>query len=275
MRICECFVNAKLGFQVSRHWQPSHSTYTILMTYKIIMYDELPRVLCACMQNLQRGHSVSLNHTFCKATNIRKSLASRLNATNKMKDMMRLKHILQQCTTSTACSLNVRQHVLPRRRQCRAFCSQSDNGDRYSTSEDDVVGFGRVIRDPRKTKTDILRETLVKDEKAGLEKTGKPIILDSNQSDAQWKQLDEHINEYPGLRTFKAIGMGGEDFAKAMRACVEIVLGKIGNDAVATKPSSGGKYISVTFGPVRIESSDQMKEIYERMQQDGRMKFFI
>lgn len=211
------------------------------------------------------------------------------NAKRSIKDMMRFmacRQILQQCTTSTACSLSARQHastLLPRRRQCRATCSKGDGENspdernKYSTSEDDVVGFGRVIRDPRKTKTDILRESLVKDEKGGngVEKTGKPVILDGNQSEAQWEQLDEHINEYPGLRSFKAIGMGGDDFVKAMRACVEIVLGKVGDDVVATKLSSGGKYISVTFGPVRIDSPEQMKEIYERMQQDGRMKFFI
>jgi len=40
--------------------------------------------------------------------------------------------------------------------------SQDDESDgaKYSTSEDDVVGFGRVIRDPRMSKRDILKDSL-------------------------------------------------------------------------------------------------------------------
>jgi putative lipoic acid-binding regulatory protein len=177
----------------------------------------------------------------------------------------------------------------PLRQHDRAGCAFSNKAlnnneeeDRYSSSEDDVVGFGRVIRDPRKTKADVLRESLGRDAsgsskaKGTLEKTGKPVILSNNSEDEQWNELDQHINEYPGERSFKAIGSGGDDFVSAMRQCVEQVLGKsLDDNAVDTKLSSGGKYISVTFGPVMIESPDQIKDIYEKMQQDGRMKFFI
>ena len=45
----------------------------------------------------------------------------------------------------------------------KVFSSSEDDesdGAKYSTSEDDVVGFGRVIRDPRMSKRDILKESL-------------------------------------------------------------------------------------------------------------------
>jgi hypothetical protein len=48
-------------------------------------------------------------------------------------------------------------------RCAKIFSSSEDDesdGSKYSTSEDDVVGFGRVIRDPRMSKRDILKESL-------------------------------------------------------------------------------------------------------------------
>jgi len=165
----------------------------------------------------------------------------------------------------------------------------SEGGDpgKYSSSADDVVGFGRVIRDPRKSKADVLRDSLAstaavpgnpKSVKPAstLEKTGKPIVLsdgDGKTAD-EWAQLDEHVNEYPGERSFKAIGAGEADFVRSMRECVERVVGGIEDGQMDTKESSGGKYVSVTFR-VMIQSAEEMKEIYEGMKRDGRMKFFI
>ena len=165
----------------------------------------------------------------------------------------------------------------------------SEGGDpgKYSSSADDVVGFGRVIRDPRKSKADVLRDSLAstaavpgnpKSAKPAstLEKTGKPIVLsdgDGKTAD-EWAQLDEHVNEYPGERSFKAIGAGEADFVRSMRECVERVVGGIEDGQMDTKESSGGKYVSVTFR-VMIQSAEEMKEIYEGMKRDGRMKFFI
>lgn len=114
-------------------------------------------------------------------------------------------------------------------------------------------------------------------EKGGMQKkTGTPVVLGGQgESDPNWDELDQHVNEYPGNRTFKAIGYGGDDFASCMRNCVEQVLGDVKDDCIRTRESSEKKYISVTIGPVLVESPDQVKEIYTRMQQDGRMKFFI
>ena len=171
----------------------------------------------------------------------------------------------------------------------------SGDAGKYSSSVDDVVGFGRVIRDPRKSKADVLRDSLASsanvpgNPKASrtsgpggplnsrtLEKTGKPIILGNADAKTQdeWAQLDEHINEYPGERSFKAIGAGEADFVRSMRECVEKVVGGIEDNQMDTKESSGGKYISVTFR-VMVNSPDEMKEMYELMKGDGRLKFFI
>lgn len=187
------------------------------------------------------------------------------------------------------------QVVVERTHVTSSFSSddQKDtSGDKgkYSSSVDDVVGFGRVIRDPRKSKADVLRDSLASNanvpgnpkasapggSSSTLEKTGKPIILSNSETKTQdeWAQLDEHINEYPGERSFKAIGAGEADFVRSMRECVEKVVGGIDDSQVDTKESSGGKYVSVTFR-VMVQSPEEMKEIYELMKGDGRLKFFI
>lgn len=153
--------------------------------------------------------------------------------------------------------------------------NNSSDDSKYSSSADDVVGFGRVIRDPRKSKADVLRESLGTEKGSEDVKNMNPTIMKDNENPGDWEELDQHINEYPGERTFKAIGFGGSEFVQAMRDCVESVLGKIDDAAIHTKESSGGKYISVTFGPVVVDTPEQIKDIYGKMQQDGRMKFFL
>lgn len=55
-------------------------------------------------------------------------------------------------------------HRMMHSSRCTKIFSSSEDeesdGAKYSTSEDDVVGFGRVIRDPRMSKRDILKESL-------------------------------------------------------------------------------------------------------------------
>ena len=78
-----------------------------------------------------------------------------------------------------------------------------------------------------------------------------------------------------GQRTFKAIGSGGDDFVVAMTACVEAVVGTVHTECVSTRPSATGKWISVTVGPVWVETPEQVLSIYESMKADGRLKFYI
>lgn len=56
-----------------------------------------------------------------------------------------------------------------------------------------------------------------------------------------------------------AIGVGGEGFAASMRSAVEGVVGQVREESVSLRPSSAGKYISVTVGPVLVESGDQVR----------------
>jgi putative lipoic acid-binding regulatory protein len=54
------------------------------------------------------------------------------------------------------------------------------------------------------------------------------------------------VNEYPGQRTFKAIGTGDQAFVAAMTACVEEVVGTVHEECISSRLSTKGNYISVT-----------------------------
>jgi len=100
-------------------------------------------------------------------------------------------------------------------------------------------------------------------------------VVFTDDSEEKWRQLDSQVNEYPGQQYFKAIGVGGDDFVQAMTACVEEVVGKVHEECVAARPSSKGKYISVTLGPVWVQTPDDVLQIYNKMKQDGRLRYFI
>ena len=138
--------------------------------------------------------------------------------------------------------------------------------------------FARILG-PSELRSNTHAESSSSKKQNSMEKRGKPVIL-GNPNDpssllSDWDALDQHVNEYPGNRTFKVIGSGGEDFLKSMRSCVEAVVGKLDDKCIKTRPSSEGNYLSVTFGPILIETPEQFKDIYNSMKQDSRMKFFI
>jgi putative lipoic acid-binding regulatory protein len=66
------------------------------------------------------------------------------------------------------------------------------------------------------------------------------------------------INEYPDFRVFKGIGEGGQSFVESMISAVESVVGPVAADNVRENKSSGGRYISVSVGPVCVTSGDQV-----------------
>ncbi|KAL4423278.1 hypothetical protein ABPG77_004547 [Micractinium sp. CCAP 211/92] len=104
---------------------------------------------------------------------------------------------------------------------------------------------------------------------------GNNVILDTTNDEDKWRELDMQVNEYPGQRTFKAIGTGDQDFVLAMTACVESVVGKVHEECIGQRLSAQKNYISVTIGPVWVESPDQVLQIYENMKADGRLRFFF
>ena len=109
----------------------------------------------------------------------------------------------------------------------------------------------------------------------------KKLVLGGNDSEEKWRELDEKFNEYPDLRTFKGIGEAGADpglFKRAVVAAVESVVGPVDEaKQVSVRDSSGGKYVSVTVGPVTVNSGDEVVKVYAAMRETaGKMlKFYI
>lgn len=73
--------------------------------------------------------------------------------------------------------------------------------------------------------------------------------------------LDRH-HQFPCLYMFKVIGFGGAGFAEDVAAAAEGVLGPLDREAcLRTRPSSGGKYLSVTL-EVEAASARQVLDLY-------------
>jgi putative lipoic acid-binding regulatory protein len=106
------------------------------------------------------------------------------------------------------------------------------------------------------------------------------LVLGDDQSEEKWRALDERVNEYPDSRVFKGIGVAGADpslFRAAVVAAVESVVGPVDAGAVAVRDSSGGKYVSVTVGPVTVESGDDVVRVFAAMRElaGPALKYYI
>ena len=69
------------------------------------------------------------------------------------------------------------------------------------------------------------------------------------------------VNQYPGRRDFKAIGSGGDDFTQTIVQAVEAVVGPVREDRILQRPSSQGKFVSVTLQDVSVQNPDQVCEV--------------
>ena len=155
--------------------------------------------------------------------------------------------------------------------------TRDDDQPQASSSAPDFRGFGQASSAGKpKSKADALRQSLgtVSNAQGRVAKSTN-VVFGTDESEEKWRELDLKVNEYPGQRTFKAIGSGGDDFITSMTACVQNVVGTVHQECVSTRPSSGGKWLSVTIGPVWVETPDQVLEIYNAMKADGRLKFYI
>lgn len=84
------------------------------------------------------------------------------------------------------------------------------------------------------------------------------------------------VNTYPSQRLFKAIGSGGDAFARAMTACVESALGQpVPPPLVSQRLSAGGKYVAVSIGPLPVQSPDQVLAVFRAMRSDARLEFYL
>ena len=90
------------------------------------------------------------------------------------------------------------------------------------------------------------------------------------------QEVNDAVYSYPCTRTFTAIGEGSDDFRDSMVASVENALGReVAPEWVEIKPSRAGNYMSVRIGPMTIESQEEVSDIYKRMQDDGRMRWWM
>ncbi|KAI8475738.1 MAG: hypothetical protein J3K34DRAFT_403453 [Monoraphidium minutum] len=99
------------------------------------------------------------------------------------------------------------------------------------------------------------------------------LVLGIDNSEAAWRCIDKRVNSYPSLREFTAIGSGGSSFRHSMVAAVSAVVGQV--EVVTQRCSAGGRYISVTVGPVMVSSADDVLEVYTRMKSDERLRYFL
>mmetsp|Transcript_26411 Transcript_26411/g.71386 ORF Transcript_26411/g.71386 Transcript_26411/m.71386 type:complete len:167 (-) Transcript_26411:367-867(-) len=103
----------------------------------------------------------------------------------------------------------------------------------------------------------------------------KAVLANVDQSEGAWREVDKKLNEYPGYRTFTAIGTGGAEFKASMVSAVESVLGEVQEDRVTERPSSGGQYLSVKIGPVVVMNPDQVIQVFACIKADKRLKWMM
>jgi len=79
---------------------------------------------------------------------------------------------------------------------------------------------------------------------------------------------------YPTDYPFKAIGLAGDDLAEHVRRLLLAAVPGLVIDDVTTRPSSGGKYLSVTVN-ARLESEAQRRAAYQALSTDARIVHYL
>jgi putative lipoic acid-binding regulatory protein len=79
---------------------------------------------------------------------------------------------------------------------------------------------------------------------------------------------------YPNDYPFKVIGNAADDFALHVRAIVERAAPGVSLGEATVRPSSGGKYLSVTL-EARLESEEQRRAVYEALKADSRVVYYL
>ncbi len=76
-------------------------------------------------------------------------------------------------------------------------------------------------------------------------------------------QAETHL-EFPCSFPIKAMGLAATDFDALVVAIVRRHVAELSEGAVSSRPSSNGKYVSVTV-TVRAESKEQLDAIYREL----------
>lgn len=172
-------------------------------------------------------------------------------------------------------------NLTPPSRHLHRFIAASSPGDNCSTSSGQ--GFGKSPTDQQKkqklevnnTADALLRSLGEVSSTSGRDAGSTNMVLGANDSEAKWRELDEKVNQYPGHRDFKAIGSGGDDFKQTIVRAVEDIVGPVNQDRVMLRPSSQGKFISVTLRDVKVQNPDQVLAVYAAMRKDKRLRYYL
>lgn len=161
----------------------------------------------------------------------------------------------------------------------RVAASNADRNGSNSSGQ----GFGKPSTNHQKkqkpevsnTADALLRSLGEVSSSAGRDAGSTNMVLGANDSEAKWRELDEKVNQYPGHRDFKAIGSGGDDFKQTIVRAVEDIVGPVNQDRVMERPSSQGKFISVTLRDVKVQNPDQVLAVYAAMRKDKRLRYYL
>lgn len=82
--------------------------------------------------------------------------------------------------------------------------------------------------------------------------------------------LLDYPNDYP----FKAIGLAASDLVEHVRKTIARAAPDAAVGAVESRPSSGGKYLSVTV-TVRLASEDERRAVYAAFAADARIVQYL
>ena len=79
---------------------------------------------------------------------------------------------------------------------------------------------------------------------------------------------------YPTHYTFKAMGLAGPELKARIVQHVSAVLGPVEEGAISVRPSSAGKYESVSVH-VFLQSEDERRRIYEAFHGDKSIVWYV
>lgn len=89
--------------------------------------------------------------------------------------------------------------------------------------------------------------------------SGQPLLS------AEALEILEKHHDFPGPYMFKAIGYAADGFVEDVHKAAETVLGDIDFETeVRVRPSSGGKYQSVTLD-VDVDGAEQVLAVYDAL----------
>ena len=78
--------------------------------------------------------------------------------------------------------------------------------------------------------------------------------------------------EYPTEYVFKAMGLLG--ISARIRELVEGIVGPLSDDAFAERPSSKGRYVSVSVS-VRLLDEEQRKRVYQAFHSEKAIVWYV